>query len=145
MFEAQKQRPHELLWMLWFDEKSISSTIHMCIWVHFSMAEKKYCSSSFWLKVTIDGWWSRVPVTWTEDTNSTLETSPRTSWMFDSLIIRRQPQKIVDDNFQGGGSIFNIMVAIDSYIIVLFDQWHCHFYSLVLHYMEMKFQKRGTM
>ena len=23
--EAQKQRPHELLWMLWFDEKSISS------------------------------------------------------------------------------------------------------------------------
>ena len=23
--EAQKQRPHELLWMLWFDEKSVSS------------------------------------------------------------------------------------------------------------------------
>ena len=23
--EAQKQRPHELLWMLWFDEKSISN------------------------------------------------------------------------------------------------------------------------
>ena len=23
MSEAQKQRPHELLWMLWFDEKSI--------------------------------------------------------------------------------------------------------------------------
>ena len=22
--EVQKQRPHELLWMLWFDEKSIS-------------------------------------------------------------------------------------------------------------------------
>ena len=61
--------------------------------------------------------------------------------MFDSLIIRRQPQKIVDDNFQGGGSIFNIMVAIDSYIIVLFDQWHCHFYSLVLQHMEMKSKK----
>ena len=26
--EAQKQRPHELLWMLWFDEKSISSEAH---------------------------------------------------------------------------------------------------------------------
>ena len=27
--DAQKQRPHELLWMLWFDEKSISkSYIH---------------------------------------------------------------------------------------------------------------------
>ena len=24
--EAQKQWPHELLWMLWFDEKSISNT-----------------------------------------------------------------------------------------------------------------------
>ena len=24
MSEAQTQRPHELLWMLWFDEKSIS-------------------------------------------------------------------------------------------------------------------------
>ena len=23
--EAQNQRPHELLWMLWFDEKSISN------------------------------------------------------------------------------------------------------------------------
>ena len=23
--ETQKQRPHELLWMLWFDEKSISN------------------------------------------------------------------------------------------------------------------------
>ena len=23
--EAEKQRPHELLWMLWFDEKSISN------------------------------------------------------------------------------------------------------------------------
>ena len=23
--EAQKQRPHELLWMLWFDEKNISN------------------------------------------------------------------------------------------------------------------------
>ena len=102
---------------------------------------RQKCSSSFWLKVTIDGWWSRVPVTWAEDTNSTLGTSPRTSWMFDSLIIRRQPQKIVDDNFQGGGSIFNIMVAIDSYIIVLFDQWYCHFYSLVLQHMEMKSKK----
>ena len=25
MSEAQKQRPHKLLWMLWFDGKSISS------------------------------------------------------------------------------------------------------------------------
>ena len=25
--EAQKQRPHELLWMLWFDEKSISNVV----------------------------------------------------------------------------------------------------------------------
>ena len=25
--EAQKQRPHELLWMLWFDEKSIFSEL----------------------------------------------------------------------------------------------------------------------
>ena len=23
--EVQKERPHELLWMLWFDEKSMSS------------------------------------------------------------------------------------------------------------------------
>ena len=44
---------------------------------------RQKCSSSFWLKVTIDGWWSRVPVTWAEDTNSTLGTSPRTSWMFE--------------------------------------------------------------
>ena len=58
------------------------------------------------------------------------------TWMFDSLIIRRQPQKI-DDNFQGGGSIFDnvrllllLMVEIDSCIIV-FDQW-LPFYSLVL-------------
>ena len=25
MYEAQKQRPNELLWMLWFDKKSISN------------------------------------------------------------------------------------------------------------------------
>ena len=32
--EAQKHRPHELLWMLWFDEKSISSVlIWDVIWV----------------------------------------------------------------------------------------------------------------
>ena len=71
------------------------------------------------------------------------------TWMFDSLIIRRQPQKI-DDNFQGGGSIFDnvrlllLMVEIDSCIIV-FDQW-LPFYSLVLtmatvHRKSQKFGK----
>ena len=38
MSEDQKQRPHKLLWMLWFDQKSISN-MHTAL--HYELKHKK--------------------------------------------------------------------------------------------------------
>ena len=44
--EAQKQRPHKLLWMLWFDEKNISN---WCIWLFRSCyAHQKKLNEKIW-------------------------------------------------------------------------------------------------
>ena len=39
MSEAQKQGPHKLLWMLWFDEKSISTIVYVVVmWTGLDMS-----------------------------------------------------------------------------------------------------------
>ena len=38
--EAQKQRPHELLWMLWFDEKSIFNVGESEMLMHTGIPER---------------------------------------------------------------------------------------------------------
>ena len=52
--EAQKQRPHELLWMLWFDKKSISNQTHKR-----GKREKRNVSGIFHLPtVRLNHWWA---------------------------------------------------------------------------------------
>ena len=49
--EAQKQRPHELLWMLWFDEKSLSKMHNQQKFIEFvkiNLTSCKFFSVYVW-------------------------------------------------------------------------------------------------